>query len=398
MVVKVARMTLRHRFLTLAVLALVARAAPSGATVTTFFDGDFAPANWTLVEVDTNQGGSVSTEVVADGNPGNALRVTVVINPASEYSAIAGVFFWHVPYDPAVSGAIGAFDYSETARRYQATGEGQAIGLALRQNGNVFTHKVGFAPDSLWTVVAKQPIVAADFSVIVGSGALDLSSTGAPIEVGFFRANSHPPTGGGQGTQIVDLDNWQVRVLPPCSGDGDCDDGDACTTDTCDAGACRLVAVDCEDGDLCTADTCTAGTCQHPPVNCDDGRDCTADTCVSGSCFNGPFADLDLVLQEIDEVLAILEGPACGDEQVKGSIVRKLTKRLKKVRKRIVKADKADIAKVAAHVTKAAVMLTAAQVYLGDLITNGQVSQACGFALQTFVYELQVCVQGVPVQ
>ena len=383
-----------RRFLR-AVPAFAALATSGHAAVTTFADGDFAPANWTLVEVDTNQGGTVSTEVVADGNPGSALRISVTINPASEFSQIAGVFLWHVPYDPAVSGAIAAFDYAETARQYQATNQGQATGIALRQSGTIFIRTVGNVPTSVWTAISRQPIVAADFAVLAGSGALDLSSTGAPIEVGFFRANSHPATGGGTGTKIVDLDNWRVRVLPACTGAADCDDADPCTDDACTGSVCEILPA-CDDADGCTVDTCNAGTCQHAPLDCNDNQDCTADTCFNGGCFNGLFADLDLVLQKIDEVLAILEGPPCGDEQVKGSIVRKLTKRLKKARKRIVKADKADVAKVAGHVTKAAVMLTAAQLYLGHLMTDGKLSWECGMALQGFVSELEQCVAGVP--
>src|SRR5262245_60271451 len=103
---------------------LAALATSAHAAVTTFADGDFVPANWTLVEVDVNQGGSVSSEVVSDGNPGNALRISVSINPATAYSEILGVFLWHIPYDPAVSGAVAAFDYAETARQYDATNQG----------------------------------------------------------------------------------------------------------------------------------------------------------------------------------------------------------------------------------------------------------------------------------
>ena len=43
----------------------------------------------------------------------------------------------------------------------------------------------------------------------------------------------------------------------------DCDDGNACTVDSCDAaaGGCLNVPLDCGDGDLCTLDVCVP-TCQ----------------------------------------------------------------------------------------------------------------------------------------
>ncbi len=113
-----------------------------------------------------------------------------------------------------------------------------------------------------------------------------------------------------------------------CSEDSDCDDGLACTTDTCidapEGKVCAwLVAEDtclierrcfddgaanpgdacgacdpemsqfawstaedgavCDDGDPCTFNTaCSAGACVGDAVDCDDGNSCTIDTCTSG--------------------------------------------------------------------------------------------------------------------
>ncbi len=41
-----------------------------------------------------------------------------------------------------------------------------------------------------------------------------------------------------------------------CSADAQCDDGDACTVDACDRGACTHSPLPCDDGDACTVDTC----------------------------------------------------------------------------------------------------------------------------------------------
>lgn len=100
-----------------------------------------------------------------------------------------------------------------------------------------------------------------------------------------------------------------------CNVDADCDDGNACTDDSCDPDlGCLHSAVDCDDGNICTVDTCdpetgcdndgtgvaigcndnnacttsdvcqgdAAGTCQGTDtsgVDCDDGNVCTVDTC-----------------------------------------------------------------------------------------------------------------------
>jgi hypothetical protein len=43
---------------------------------------------------------------------------------------------------------------------------------------------------------------------------------------------------------------------PYCANDAACDDGNACTTETCTAGGCDVTAVVCDDGNPCTTDTC----------------------------------------------------------------------------------------------------------------------------------------------
>jgi len=83
-----------------------------------------------------------------------------------------------------------------------------------------------------------------------------------------------------------------------------CDDGVACTEDTCDpASGCRhtptadcecTTAATCDDDNACTLDSCDAhGHCAYAPadagVSCDDGSACTTgDTCdADGACHGG---------------------------------------------------------------------------------------------------------------
>ena len=65
-----------------------------------------------------------------------------------------------------------------------------------------------------------------------------------------------------------------------------CDDGDPCTSDSCDIGTgCENqpnTGLSCDDGDACTEnDTCnSSGVCQSgPTLDCDDGNECTVDSC-----------------------------------------------------------------------------------------------------------------------
>ncbi|MBP7746381.1 MAG: lamin tail domain-containing protein [Phycisphaerae bacterium] len=84
-----------------------------------------------------------------------------------------------------------------------------------------------------------------------------------------------------------------------CTVADDCEDGNACTVDTCVNGACVFEAIpgceacetaaECDDGNPCNVDACTAGACTHVAGNngavCNDGWDCTInDTCVAGAC------------------------------------------------------------------------------------------------------------------
>jgi len=97
-----------------------------------------------------------------------------------------------------------------------------------------------------------------------------------------------------------------------CAVNTDCDDGDSCTTDTCDLGGfngmCKNVKADpncctkasdpCDDGKPCTTDSCdvAAGKCKHvlppgvccAPSDCADDDICTSDDCVDGACRHSP--------------------------------------------------------------------------------------------------------------
>ena len=79
--------------------------------------------------------------------------------------------------------------------------------------------------------------------------------------------------------------NGQCAYIPV-----NCDDGDACTIDSCDptTGDCVNEPKDCDDGDPCTIDSCdpATGNCLNEPKDCDDSNPCTLDFCnpQTGQC------------------------------------------------------------------------------------------------------------------
>ncbi len=80
-----------------------------------------------------------------------------------------------------------------------------------------------------------------------------------------------------------------------CTTAGDCDDGNACTTDSCSGFLCvntPLTGTTCSDGDPCTdGDQCDAGSCvSGGPANCADGDSCTVNGCDASGCYHDPLA------------------------------------------------------------------------------------------------------------
>ncbi len=71
----------------------------------------------------------------------------------------------------------------------------------------------------------------------------------------------------------------------------DCSDGLACTVDNCApvVGCASVVSATCDDGNPCTLDGCGTTGCTHDgePTGCDDGNPCTSDTCAGGACLHG---------------------------------------------------------------------------------------------------------------
>ncbi|MCB9738071.1 MAG: hypothetical protein H6747_02310 [Deltaproteobacteria bacterium] len=106
--------------------------------------------------------------------------------------------------------------------------------------------------------------------------------------------------------------NNQCRHTAPkngcCAGDGDCFDGNKCTTDSCKnitngQGTCDFAkipdcvgcayAYECDDQNPCTVEKCVSGDCIHEPkagccidkFDCDDGKACTVDVCVTSQNY-----------------------------------------------------------------------------------------------------------------
>ncbi|HRE88239.1 MAG TPA: hypothetical protein PK095_03780 [Myxococcota bacterium] len=142
-----------------------------------------------------------------------------------------------------------------------------------------------------------------------------LSFTGLGLWVGATQS-----TVGGTSGQLGGLPVAQCRDAshcvagPPCTVGGACesgvcagrtprlcDDGVACSVDTCDRATDSCVSTPsdslCDDDEACTTDTCDAVSgCRHTPLTgpCDDGNACTTgETCATGTCAGTPVTCAD---------------------------------------------------------------------------------------------------------
>ena len=142
----------------------------------------------------------------------------------------------------------------------------------------------------------------------------------------------------------------RVAIVAPCTLAADCDDGIACSAQSCVTGLCSYVAVpgccgstfdcaagvacakantagaacqacesetECDDGNVCTVDTCAIGLglCSHarPPETCCSDTECPSDDpCRVGFCHDGNCALVPDLLRP--DCCSKTTNPACDDE------------------------------------------------------------------------------------
>ncbi len=176
-------------------------------------------------------------------------------------------------------------------------------------SGNPITNPVSVRASIIWPSSLSTCGVPVDYTDVgnpahLGCGTGNFSADPRFIDRNRFDYNPAPGspalTAGPDGGRIGWLGFPYGAV---CAADADCNDGNACTRDTCVNKLCQAtaivgcvvcdVAADCDDGNPCTADVCNAdGSCGNGPAPngtpCADGKSCTSpDTCTAGVC-GGP--------------------------------------------------------------------------------------------------------------
>ncbi|MBD3886523.1 hypothetical protein IFO70_33150 [Phormidium tenue FACHB-886] len=182
-----------------------------------FSDSTFNNADWQTEIVTSGNGGTVTiNQGNTAGDVGSFREITNTVYQTAKgvNSNVIGLH-WQVrtTYDPQAQGAIVAINYSEDSILMQGFGEGQATGLALRQNQQVYLPVSRLiTPELNWTQKELRDLQAQDF-VAIGTTDQhpDFSAQGAPIQFGFFRANT---TTNDEYSITSGIDNWSVSINP----------------------------------------------------------------------------------------------------------------------------------------------------------------------------------------
>ncbi len=137
-------------------------------------------------------------------------------------------------------------------------------------------------------------------SVPMGStrdSAANLNATARNITINVGITGAADTSFVGAHSENFSYDVWIYAATVPCTSDVDCNDGVACTVDTCDLGTgnCFSDADDaaCDDGAFCNGvEFCDAmrGCRPGQTPDCDDGVGCTYDDCdpLTDTCVNLP--------------------------------------------------------------------------------------------------------------
>lgn len=149
--------------------------------------------------------------------------------------------------------------------------------------------------DVAWGGCRRRLVVLAGYLLLAGAGCeprvVDDPYVAAPERPLLDAGRSSEDSGAS--SDLIDVpppvstEQRDSEIGPPCVDDAQCDDGIACTTDSCDPDLqrCRFVADSsrCQDGVYCNGEErCVPRLGCQPgePVSCGDGDACTIDRCV----------------------------------------------------------------------------------------------------------------------
>ncbi|TVR99661.1 MAG: hypothetical protein EA423_12340 [Phycisphaerales bacterium] len=208
---------------------LVALTAGQAFGSVVFFDGTFASANWSEVNILGPGNGSLSfvstQQQPVGGNPTFWRQVTISLDAQAPFTAIFNLNLNATAfYNPSTQGAITVVDYSEDSIALNDVGNVQASGLLVLQGGSYYIQRnptlvMPFSSFSNWAPNSAPGLLASDLWEVDLAGQVDptsnpdFSAAGGVMQLGFYRGSS---SGFATGVSVREagIDNWSVRIVP----------------------------------------------------------------------------------------------------------------------------------------------------------------------------------------
>lgn len=184
---------------------------------TMFSDGTFNNADWTGTKI-LDPGGNASFtafQVASGGNPGSFREVTQTLHETPiGVSHLDSAFV----YDPSTQGAITSITVNYSLIEFSPlNGFEVAYGILAFQDGTYYITPTDNLNQSSWTNFSHSGLTAADFSNNngfnlpgFGPATPNFSSSGGPIEFGFFTGNT--PTALNPFTTNSGIDNFSITL------------------------------------------------------------------------------------------------------------------------------------------------------------------------------------------
>lgn len=214
------------------VIVLSPPTPPEPGTVA-FFDGHFAPGDWTWLLVTHANGGTVAvTSEVSGGDPDGHMRIAQHFAAGFAPPNASHLFTFHARadavHDPATAGEITSLDYSESSTLFGCeftSCDGQFTGPALMQDGHVYAFVIGSTSYAeflhVWRQQSSTGVTAAHFVLVMDASQVgvlnvdssrhpDFSAAGSPIQFGFHRWGSH--TNSLTPIRTAGIDNWSITL------------------------------------------------------------------------------------------------------------------------------------------------------------------------------------------
>ena len=177
------------------------------ARTTTFSDGDFKPADYSIATFASSGGSATTQQILSGGNPGAALDSAYIVTDCCDFNAATYSLNKTFTYTPSAQGAITSISFSIDRMIVLPQGDpliGWDANSIIYQNGSYYVHSIGLPLTAgVWVNGSQSSLLASDYNLITDLTTRTIDST------------QHPDFSGG--TMIFGTDTGLTGGGPPIS-------------------------------------------------------------------------------------------------------------------------------------------------------------------------------------